>query len=234
MSERKRWRGAVVESNAAKTKALADVWLQRCAWCAQILVLGTAIAGYFLTVRPIYQKQLLDEQLAEKSVQLRDSTTAVENSRREQLALQASNESLSKRVERIYEDSKIKLLVDLIDRVPVECSFLTKSEHSAFIYRMKPRFDLTDGFASYLCIEHELKELREHIRENELQRMEATLQNERDVILKLPRVVGLPVNNFGAFAERRNALRKSIVNVAMEGADRGAIEAQRPWLFKSK
>ena len=43
-----------------------DTYLQRLAWSSQIILVVAGVFGYLLTVRPVHQKQLLDEQIAEQ------------------------------------------------------------------------------------------------------------------------------------------------------------------------
>lgn len=65
-----------------KPRSKFDTWLQRCAQIAQITLVIAAIAGYFYSVRPIHQKQRLDEEIAQSAadlaaVQLRLQSTYV-------------------------------------------------------------------------------------------------------------------------------------------------------------
>jgi hypothetical protein len=48
-----------------------DVWLQRAAHATQVLLLLLGVFGYFYTVRPIHQKEILDEEIAQKNIELR-------------------------------------------------------------------------------------------------------------------------------------------------------------------
>jgi hypothetical protein len=54
----------------AKPRSKFDTWLQRSAQIAQITLVIAAISGYFYSVRPIHQKQRLDEEIAEKTIEL--------------------------------------------------------------------------------------------------------------------------------------------------------------------
>ena len=47
-----------------------DDWLQRGSHVAQLCLVALAIFGYFYTVRPIYQKERLDEDVARKTLEL--------------------------------------------------------------------------------------------------------------------------------------------------------------------
>lgn len=48
-----------------------DIWLGRLSHIAQIILVGVAVFGYFYTIRPIYQNQLLSEDIAKKELELR-------------------------------------------------------------------------------------------------------------------------------------------------------------------
>jgi hypothetical protein len=48
-----------------------DIWLGRFSHIAQIILVCVAVFGYFYTIRPIYQNQLLSEDIAKKELELR-------------------------------------------------------------------------------------------------------------------------------------------------------------------
>ncbi|MCL6351739.1 hypothetical protein [Pectobacterium polaris] len=48
-----------------------DVFLNRLSHVSQVFLVGFAIFGYFYTVRPIYQKEILSEDIAKKEVELK-------------------------------------------------------------------------------------------------------------------------------------------------------------------
>lgn len=52
-------------------ESLMDTWLSRLSHFSQIGLLFVAVFGYVYTVLPVYQKSLLDEQIAQKELQLR-------------------------------------------------------------------------------------------------------------------------------------------------------------------
>lgn len=79
-----------------------DVWLDRMSNLSQPLLLALAVFGYFYTVIPVYQKELLSEQIAAKEVelgklQLQIETTlpAMDRLRRDAANLEAQLASLS-------------------------------------------------------------------------------------------------------------------------------------------
>ena len=57
-----------------------DIWLNRLSHLSQIGLLIIAVFGYFYTVVPFYQKSLLDEQIAQKEIELKASKVALEDS----------------------------------------------------------------------------------------------------------------------------------------------------------
>ena len=48
-----------------------DKWFARAAHASQVLLLFLGVFGYFYTVLPVYQKSLLDEEIAQKTMELR-------------------------------------------------------------------------------------------------------------------------------------------------------------------
>ncbi|EBD0823393.1 hypothetical protein FHE22_12195, partial [Salmonella enterica] len=59
-----------------------DVFLSRVSHVSQFVLVAFAIFGYFYTVRPNYQKELLSEDIAKKEVELNKLKTAMENSQK--------------------------------------------------------------------------------------------------------------------------------------------------------
>jgi len=103
-------------------KLKIDTILQRCAWGAQILLFLAAIIGYFLTVRPVYQKQLLDEQIAERTVRLREATSSLENLRNEETKLKIDNANILKDADTTYAHLRHNLLGQL-SSAPSICTY---------------------------------------------------------------------------------------------------------------
>lgn len=103
-------------------KSNIDVVLQRCAWVSQIVLLIAAIVGYFLTVRPVYQKQLLDEQIAERTVRLREATSSLENLKREEVKLKNDNAKLLQEANTTYTHLRHNLLGQL-SSAPSICTY---------------------------------------------------------------------------------------------------------------
>lgn len=78
-----------------------DAWLSRASNLSQPLLLCLAVFGYFYTVLPVYQKELLSEQIAEKEVELSRlqrtiaaTTPTIEGLKAERAALEAQLGSL--------------------------------------------------------------------------------------------------------------------------------------------
>lgn len=57
-----------------------DKWFLRAVQSATILGVAVAIFGYFYTVRPIYQKALLDEAIAKKEIELKNANYELKTS----------------------------------------------------------------------------------------------------------------------------------------------------------
>lgn len=51
-------------------KSFIDTWLERTSQVAQVAIAAVAIFGYFYTVRPVYQKEMLTESIAEKQLEV--------------------------------------------------------------------------------------------------------------------------------------------------------------------
>lgn len=54
-----------------------DIWLLRAAQIATVLGVAIAVFGYFYTVRPVYQKALLDEAIAKKELEIKEANNAI-------------------------------------------------------------------------------------------------------------------------------------------------------------
>lgn len=54
-----------------------DSWFHRAGQVSQVLLLLLGVFGYFYTVLPVYQKSLLDEEIAKKTLELNQKTTSV-------------------------------------------------------------------------------------------------------------------------------------------------------------
>ena len=52
------------------TQSNLDLWLIRLGYFSQIGLLIVAVIGYFYTVLPVYQKSVLDEEIAKKEIEL--------------------------------------------------------------------------------------------------------------------------------------------------------------------
>lgn len=63
--------------NTLQSGERVDRWFVRAAHASQVLLLLLGVFGYFYTVLPVYQKSLLDEEIAQKTIQLRDQEKRV-------------------------------------------------------------------------------------------------------------------------------------------------------------
>jgi len=78
-----------------------------------VLVLA-AVLGYFYTVRPVHQKQLLDEQIAERTIALKSATAMLENLQTEAEKLRTENAILGTEAKETYEQLRSNLALKLI------------------------------------------------------------------------------------------------------------------------
>jgi flagellar basal body-associated protein FliL len=105
-------------------KSLWDLWLQRLAWVAQITLAVVAVVTFNLYVLPISQKNLLDEQIATRTIELKDATTERDQLRAEASRLRDDNARLSKDSEATYKQLRANLALDLSSSA-AQCGFLT-------------------------------------------------------------------------------------------------------------
>jgi hypothetical protein len=81
---------------------LTDRWLPRIAHLSQLGLLLLAVIGYFYTVVPIYQKSVLEEQIAQKQVELKQTQVELDKKQGE-LKKAASDLEKSYEVVRRFE-----------------------------------------------------------------------------------------------------------------------------------
>lgn len=105
-----------------------DTFLQRLAWSSQIILVVAGVFGYFFTVRPVHQKQLLDEQIAERTISLKAATTDLQRLQAERARLQSTNEQLARdatssknEATQNYEKLRANLASELLS-IPYQCS----------------------------------------------------------------------------------------------------------------
>lgn len=112
----------------APSSKRVDTFLQRLAWSSQIILVVAGVFGYLLTVRPVHQKQLLDEQIAERTISLKAATSDLQKLQAEGARLQAANEQLARdatssknEAAQAYEKLRSNLALELLS-IPSECS----------------------------------------------------------------------------------------------------------------
>jgi hypothetical protein len=98
-----------------------DSILQRLAWSSQIALVFAGILGYIFTVRPVHQKQLLDEQIAERTISLKAATVTLENLQSEAARLRTENSKLGTEAKETYEQLWSNLSLKLIS-IPNTCA----------------------------------------------------------------------------------------------------------------
>ena len=85
------------EHSSTKT----DLVLQRLANASQLALVVLAIFGYFFTVLPIYQKSLLDEEIAKKTLELRTMEGRITQAEALLAAREAEVSSMTKRIKEV-------------------------------------------------------------------------------------------------------------------------------------
>lgn len=114
--------------HVASPSSRTDKIFLRCAQTAQILGIVVAVFGYIFTVRPVYQKQLLDEQIAQRTIELREKTALIAERGKELAATNAKlgevTAQLSKAIEEEYLRKRTGVLAQVAIRASAECSGL--------------------------------------------------------------------------------------------------------------
>ena len=89
-----------------------DVFLSRVSHVSQFVLVAFAIFGYFYTVRPIYQKEVLSEDIAKKEVELNKLKTAMLSSQKsieQNKSLRKDLEGSIAKLDLQYKESEEKL-----------------------------------------------------------------------------------------------------------------------------
>ncbi|HCB2272419.1 TPA: hypothetical protein MYR17_002954 [Citrobacter koseri] len=84
-----------------------DLYLSRVSHFSQFVLVAFAIFGYFYTVRPIYQKELLSEEIAKKEVDLNALKSELHKSNRQLLDNQAAQIKLREDIEVLKQQFKV-------------------------------------------------------------------------------------------------------------------------------
>lgn len=114
------------EPTAPRPPKRTDIILQRLAWLSQIALVFAAVLGYIFTVRPVHQKQLLDEQIAERTISLQAATVTLENLQSEAARLRAENAQLGTEARGVYEQLRSTLSLELVS-MPNMCALKGES-----------------------------------------------------------------------------------------------------------
>lgn len=89
-----------------------DIFLSRVSHISQFVLVAFAIFGYFYTVRPIYQKELLSEDIAKKEVELNKLKTSMVHSQKSLIHNEALRQDLESSIAKLdlqYKKSEEKL-----------------------------------------------------------------------------------------------------------------------------
>ncbi len=124
-------RRLVARTASISTSTIVDSWLIRAAHLSQMLLLVLGVFGYFYTVLPVYQKSLLDEEIAQKALEIKaqekriadlnaqiQTKVADLNDKDRQITLARSNErnaqTLAKSAKAEAEDNYRKLRIEYL------------------------------------------------------------------------------------------------------------------------
>lgn len=92
---------STAKANAPPTTVPLDIWLTRFANLSQPLLLCLAVFGYFYTVIPVYQKEVLSEQIASKEIELARLQRAIDATGPAMQRLENERKALETRLARL-------------------------------------------------------------------------------------------------------------------------------------
>lgn len=92
---------ALTKANEQHPERRPDIWLTRFANLSQPLLLCLAVFGYFYTVIPVYQKEVLSEQIASKEIELGRLQRAIDATGPTMERLKNERATLEERLERL-------------------------------------------------------------------------------------------------------------------------------------
>ena len=105
-----------------------DVWLGRMSHIAQIILVGVAVFGYFYTIRPIYQNQLLSEDIAKKELELRKINNELDENTKNLQAIKDSIEIITSEKDKLIRNIRLEY-TDLRDKTnQLQDNFLKKEK----------------------------------------------------------------------------------------------------------
>jgi hypothetical protein len=90
-------------------KNKVDKYLERASNFSQVLLVALAIFGYFYTIRPIYQNQLLSEDISKKELELRKIKVDLVNQKDQLKSIQDSIDILTIEKSKLEESYRSKL-----------------------------------------------------------------------------------------------------------------------------
>ena len=145
------------------------MWLQRSVWTVQLLLFPLAIAGYIFTVRPVYQKQLIDEQIAERTVLLRNANATLAKLAAEESRLAKENKRLAIDAETTYSFLRKNVLGSL-HSIGNTCAYGSR----------------TTGELLYTCVVKSVNDATDKVlRPDELLRLQSALKRHRTAIVDI-------------------------------------------------
>jgi hypothetical protein len=189
------------------SKSRLDTILQRTAWVAQITLFIVAIFGYFITVRPVYQKQLLDEQIAETKVSLRDAKQRLD-------LVQTQEKKLREEYQKLNDEAGANYTVL---RKNLQMKLVTSS---GCVY--KNNSITIDGKKLFECIYMYVKEdIVRFLKPEDQQKIIKQLSIHKDEIINLPNQLEKANTKKGSRAKKRAAQLKSKI----KSLEKNLIEA---------
>jgi hypothetical protein len=169
---RKVIRKSVKKDSPLPKESQVDIWLSRLSHFSQIGLLIVAVFGYVYTVIPVYQKSLLDEQIAKKELELKNI----------QLKLDES-----------YALNRMELIKNFVQGATYRCSGIDKLPKNAsenFDNKRTIKQALGEVFEVQIkeCLEapfYKSKKFKESLRPEDIEILTKEVLSIRDTLEKL-------------------------------------------------
>ncbi|WP_316899430.1 hypothetical protein [Pseudodesulfovibrio indicus] len=136
-------------------KSVLDSWLERISYSAQIAVAIVAIFGYFYTVRPIYQKELLSESIAKMQLEVSDLERTKKTLEKQASLIDSRLEELGSQIEIFRIENTLLASENEELKAKRDASLLTLAEMNGEIDRLnRILIDQKEKSEQYYTIEY--------------------------------------------------------------------------------
>lgn len=140
------------QRNAARTaqRTTVDQWFDRVGQASQVLLLVLGVFGYFYTVLPLYEKALLDEEIAKKTLELNKASADLAKT---SLDLQAKEGELQRLA--TMTEQKTRELERKEDELAKTSSSMRQAQHVATMAKMQAETATFDAEVNYISYRRE-------------------------------------------------------------------------------